>query len=320
MSDRLFIVGPGRMGLALGHALWQTETVESLVYCGRRPEPPSHPLFTQGKARYVFGLERPPDDVTALILAVPDDILSEIAVALSGHGKAPTGASVFHLSGALGTDPLAPLHAQGYPVGTIHPFQTVAHPITGADLLPGSYFAISGEPQALSTARRMVAALGSRSFTVPVSQRPFYHVAGVFASNYLLAVLSAASRFLDRAGIPEDEAMEALLPLVRGTLRNLEELGARQALTGPVARGDAETVHLHLRMLEGRDRSLYAALGRELLEALRPAGLNADVAEQMEDLFERLEEPRARGMEGGGGERPAASDGVPRPQEEGGPS
>jgi len=290
------------MGLALGYALWQTEILDSLVYCGRRPEPPSHPLFIQGKARYVFGLERPPGDVTSIILAVPDDTLSEIAVALSGHGEAPPGASAFHLSGALDTDPLAPLHSQGYSVGTMHPFQTVAHPITGADLLPGSYFAISGEPQALAAARRIVAALGSRSFTVPVSQRPYYHIAGVFASNYLLAVLSAASRFLDRAGIPEEEAFDALLPLVRGTLRNLEDLGGHHALTGPVARGDAETVHLHLRMLEGRDRRLYAALGRELLEALRPAGLDADIAEQLQELFERRGEPRARGTEGGGGE------------------
>lgn len=290
MSENLFIVGPGRMGLALGYALWQAETVDSLVYCGRRPEPPSHPLFTQGNARYVFGLEGPPDDVTSVILAVPDDALSEIAMALAGHGEAPRGAAAFHLSGALGTDPLAPLHARGYSVGTLHPFQTVANPITGADLLPGSYFAISGEPQALSAARRILAALGSRGFTVPVSQRPYYHMAGVFASNYLLAVLSVAARFLDRAGIPEEDAFDAVLPLVKGTLRNLEDLGARQALTGPVARGDVETVHLHLRMLEGRDRRLYAALGRELLEALRPSDPDPEVIEQLEELFEHREE------------------------------
>lgn len=286
MSESLFVVGPGRMGLALGYALWQAEVLDSLVYSGRRPEPPSHPLFIQGSARYVFGLERPPDDVTAVILAVPDDSLSEIAVALSGHGDAPNGASAFHLSGALGTDPLAPLHARGYSVGTLHPFQTVAHPITGADLLPGSYFAISGEPQALTTARRLLSALGSKGFTVPVSQRPNYHVAGVFASNYLLAVLSVAARFLDRAGISEEEAVEAVLPLVKGTLQNLEDLGARHALTGPVARGDVETVNLHLRMLQGRDRTLYAALGRELLEALRPTELDEGVAEALEKLFE----------------------------------
>lgn len=288
MSERLFVVGPGRMGLALGYALWQTGRLDSLVYCGRRPDPPSHPLFIQGHARYVFGLERPEPETTAVILAVPDDHLTELAVAVSGQGDAPGGASAFHLSGALGTDPLAPLHARGYSVGTIHPFQTVAHPITGADLLPGSYFALSGEPTALATARRLVNALGSKWVAIPVSQRPIYHLAGVFASNYFLALLSAASRFLGRAGVSDEDVVDMLLPLVRGTLRNLEDLGALQALTGPVARGDAETVHLHLRMLEGHDRELYAVLGQELLEELRPAALSDDAAQAMSELFQRL--------------------------------
>lgn len=295
MSENLFIVGPGRMGLALGYALWQTDTVESLIYCGRRPEPPSHPLFIQGNARYVFGLERPPEDVTSVILAVPDDTLTEIAMAVAGHGEAPGGASAFHLSGALGTDPLAPLHARGYSVGTLHPFQTVAHPITGADLLPGSYFALSGQPRALSAARRILNALGSPWVTVPVAQRPHYHVAGVFASNYLLALLAIAARYLTRAGVSDSEAVDMLLPLARGTLRNLEELGAPQALTGPVVRGDEETIHLHLRMLEGRDRELYGDLGRELLASLRPPDMDDDRAVELADLLGHWDGPDRRG-------------------------
>ena len=286
MSEDLFFVGPGRMGLALGYALWQCEAVGSLTYCGRRPEPPSHPLFTQGNAGYVFGLERPPEGTTAVILSVPDEMLSEIATALAGHGRAPGGTAAFHLSGAQGTDPLGPLHARGYAVGTLHPFQTVAHPITGADLLPGSCFALSGEPQALSVGRRILNALGSHALTVPVARRPLYHAAGVFASNYLLSILQVAARLLGRAGVSDDEALDALLPLVRGTLKNVEDLGLYQALTGPVARGGVETVHLHLRMLESRERRLYAELGRELLASARPPDLDADVVEQLLELFE----------------------------------
>ena len=78
MTDRLMIVGPGRAGLALGYALWQAEALESLTYCGRRAEPPAHPLFIEGPARYCFGLERPEAGTTALLLAVPDDVLPEM--------------------------------------------------------------------------------------------------------------------------------------------------------------------------------------------------------------------------------------------------
>lgn len=290
MSENLFFVGPGRLGLALGYALWQRDAVGSIVYCGRRPEPPSHPLFIQGSARYVFGLERPPDGTTAVFLSVPDDTLPEMATALAGQGQAPAGASAFHLSGALGTDPLAPLHARGYSVGTLHPLQTVAHPITGADLLPGSSFALSGEPEALSVARRILSVLGSPALTVPVSQRPLYHAAGVFASNYVLAVIAAAARMLTRTGLSEEEALRAILPLVRGALDNLEALGADQALTGPVARGDFETLQLHLRVLEPEERTLYRELGRELLRSFPLSDLDDDVVRELRELFERKDE------------------------------
>ena len=66
MNDRLMIVGPGKLGLALGYALWQADGVDGLEYHGRRPEPPSHPLFTQGVARYVYGLERPSSGTTGV--------------------------------------------------------------------------------------------------------------------------------------------------------------------------------------------------------------------------------------------------------------
>lgn len=290
MSENLFFVGPGRLGLALGYALWQREGVGSIVYCGRRPEPPSHPLFIQGNARYVFGLERPPKGTTAVFLSVPDETLPEMATALAGQGDAPGGAAAFHLSGALGTDPLAPLHARGYSVGTMHPLQTVAHPITGADLLPGSSFAVSGEREAMAAARRILSTLGSRALTVPVSQRPLYHAAGVFASNYVLAVIGAAARMLGRAGLGEGEALEAILPLVRGALDNLEELGPDQALTGPLARGDLETVELHFRVLEGEEQALYAELGRELLRSFPLSELDDDVADQLRERFERKED------------------------------
>lgn len=286
MSENLFFVGPGRLGLALGYALWQRDGVGSLVYCGRHPDPPSHPLFTQGNARYIFGLERPPGGTTAVILSVPDDALPEVATALARRGEAPGGTAALHLSGALSTDPLAPLHARGYAVGTLHPLQTVAHPITGADLLPGSHFAVSGEPQALSATRRILNALGSPSFSVPVTRKPLYHVAGVLASNYVQALLGAASGLLVRAGVPEEDALPALLPLARGAIENLDRHGPRQALTGPVARGDLETVQLHLRTLSPDERKLYAKLGREILERFPLPELDDDVREQLAGLFE----------------------------------
>ena len=287
MDESLFIVGPGRMGLALGYALSRAGAVRDLTICGRRPDPPPHPLFIDGTARYVFGIELPEAGTTGVLLAVHDEILPEIAATLAAQGPAPPGCAAFHLSGAFGTDPLAPLVDVGYAVGTLHPLQTVADPVLGAELLEGITFAISGEPSALSTARRLLDPLGASAIQVPVAKRPLYHAAAVFASNYLAGLLAAAGRLMAQAGVPQDEALGAILPLARGSLENLSRLEPARALTGPLARGDVETVRLHLRTLEPRERSLYASMGLEILALAVEGGLDETVAEELREMLER---------------------------------
>jgi predicted short-subunit dehydrogenase-like oxidoreductase (DUF2520 family) len=288
MKERLFFVGPGRAGLSLGQALVQADAVAELVYCGRRPEPPIHPLFSDGVARYSFGLEPPGVETTAVFLSVPDDALPEMAHALAGQGTAPPGCPAFHLSGALNADVLAPLHARGYAVGTFHVLQSLADPVTAAARIPGSFVSISGEPGAVAAARRLVQHLGSRTLAVPVARRPLYHAAAVLASGEMVSLLALAARLLVRAGVPEEDALPALLPLARGNLDNLERLGLEQALTGPVPRGDVETVRLHLRTLEPRAREVYRLLTLELVDQME-LGLEPEVREALQELLEDRE-------------------------------
>lgn len=196
---------------------------------------------------------------------MPDDVVPEMAHALAGQGEAPAGCAAFHLSGALATEVLAPLHARGYAVGSFHPLQALAHPVSGARRLRGSWVAVTGAPEAVAIARRVAGALEAGTLAIPESRRPLYHAAAVMASNFIPPLLDVACRLLERAGVPHEDALPALLPLVRGTLENLAEHGVSAGLTGPIPRGDVETVGLHLRALEAEDRRLYAALGRELV-------------------------------------------------------
>lgn len=278
MRERLMFFGPGRAGLSVGYALWQTGQIDRLTYCGRRPEPPAHPLFTQGSADYVFGIDWPGEGTTAVILSVPDDALTETAEALAARGQAPDGCSVFHLSGTLSTEPLAALHARGYSVGSLHPMATFGNPVTGADRLADCTFALSGEPEAVARGRSLVSLLGARSIQIPVRSRPAYHAAAVFASNYLATVVLAAARLLQQAGIPEQEAVEALLPIAHGSLEDLRDLSGHRALIGPVVRGDRETLALHLRALDPVDGDLYRTLGKELVRVCVERGLDEDQA------------------------------------------
>lgn len=282
--ERLVFVGPGKVGLALGYALAQADAVGSLTYHGRHEDPPPHPLFGQRLAEYRYGLERPPEGTTAVFLTVPDRALGEMAMALAARGEAPPGCVAFHCSGALGADPLEPLHRRGYSVGTFHPLQAVANSVVGAERLVGSSFALSGSPEALAVARRIVSALGGQGLQVPTTHRPLYHAAAVLASNYVVVLLGEAARLLMAAGTSREEAERALASLARGVLDDVGELGSARSLTGPVRRGDVETVGLHLRILEERDRELYALLGRRALDRVR-GELEPEVAAELERLF-----------------------------------
>jgi predicted short-subunit dehydrogenase-like oxidoreductase (DUF2520 family) len=281
------------MGLALGAALRQADAVDRLLYIGRALEPPPHPLFDPSDpddassvgAEYRSGPLPIPGGTSVLILAVPDSALSDVAFDVSAGGPAPPGCAAFHLSGALSTDVLAPLHNAGYAVGSLHPFQTVADPWLSGDRLIGSAFAIAGEAPAVNTARRLVNELAGIPLIIPATLRPVYHAAAVLASNYVIALLAVAARLLEDAGIESSSVLPALLPLVRGTIDNLEHLGIAAALTGPIPRGDVDTIRLHLARLSPEHRALYSGLGVELLRLAREAGLDERRATEIEFLL-----------------------------------
>lgn len=284
--ERLVIIGPGRLGLALGAALLQADYPLSLRYHGRHPDPPGHPLFTEDRAEYRYGLEVPPPGTTAVLLTVPDDMLREVAEALAARGAPPVGTPVLHCSGALGGEPLQALHDRGYRAGTLHPLQAIANPVTGAQRLLGASFALSGEPEALAVAKRIVAALGGRGIQVPTVRRPLYHAAAVMASNYLVVLLRTAARLLEEAGAGPEESEVAILALAQGALNNVSDYGLRGALTGPVSRGDADVVSLHLRTLEQDDAALYAELGARALE-MSAVHLPQEVIAAIYELFRK---------------------------------
>ena len=276
------------MGLALGAALRQVRAVERLIFLGRAMEPPPHPLFDGvGAAEYRFGAQPVPAGTNILILAVPDARLAEVAYDLSRPGAGPPGCVALHLAGALSTEALAPLHSVGYPVGSLHPLQAIADPWHSGDRLIGAAYALAGEPAAVNAARRLVNALEGLALVIPPQARPLYHASAVVASNYLIALLAFSVRLMMETGVSESDAIEALIPLMKGTLDNLDQLGVAHALTGPLARGDADTVRLHLTRLSSSDRKLYCGLGLELLRVARAAGLPADKADELEALLER---------------------------------
>ncbi len=144
----------------------------------------------------------------------------------------------------------------------MHPLQSLPSVDVGVARLAGSWCAVDGPP----LVERLATVLGLQPFRVGDDQRATYHAAATIASNHLVALIGQVERLADAAGVP----VEALLPLVRATLDNVDELGPERALTGPVARGDVDTVLRHLDALPDDERAAYRALAEQARRLARP--------------------------------------------------
>jgi len=210
-----------------------------------------------------------------LFLAVPDSVVSEMAGRVAAMAP-PQDLAVVHLSGALGLDVLDALAEN--PRGSFHPLQSFPFP-RDPSAFRGITVAVDATAPAL---RRRLAALarrlGARPKDVHDDQRVRYHAAAVFASNFVDVVVAEGVRLLGEIGWSEEEATRALLPLVDGAVANIHKRGTVAALTGPIRRGDADTVRRHLEAVDNPD--LYRMLGLVALDIASKAGLDPAAAER----------------------------------------
>ncbi|HDJ27978.1 MAG TPA: DUF2520 domain-containing protein [Proteobacteria bacterium] len=154
----------------------------------------------------------------------------------------------------------------------------MADPAAALRVLPGSYFCFEGDEAAYPLAGRLVAALEGRMLRIAATDKPLYHAAAVVASNFFIALESLAISMLEQVGIGEEDAREMLLPLIRGSLENLALKGPVDALTGPIVRGDHQTIAGHLQVLEQKmpiQVEMYKFLARLNVElAARKSGVS----------------------------------------------
>lgn len=243
MIRRLRVIGPGRAGRSLAIALRRTGW--DVVGILGRADDVSAAL----------------DDTDVLVLAVPDGSIAEVAATVMPD-LGPDAAVVVHLAGSLGLDVLAP-HER---VAALHPLVSMPSPELGAErLAAGAWFAVAGDP----VAQHMVDDLGGRSFSVADADRAAYHAAAAVASNHLVALIGQVERIAASIGVPP----EVYLDIAAGSLAGAGELGAAAALTGPVARGDWETVRRHLEAIDLSEREAYLAMAAAARRLVDGTGL-----------------------------------------------
>jgi predicted short-subunit dehydrogenase-like oxidoreductase (DUF2520 family) len=231
-----------------------------------------------------------------VFLTVPDGAVANVAAEIAAlDSDVPSTVSFIHTSGALGLAALDALRKR-HDVGSFHPLRSFPEPLA-PDAFKGIVVAVDASNQAL---RRRLAALArdlhARSRHVDDSRRAEYHAAAVFASNYVVALLGVAVGMLEEIGWSEADAVKGLTGLAQGALRNVAKQGPTAALTGPIRRGDADTVARHIEALSGaaqgagestRRADLYRMLGAIALEIAREAGLEPAAAERVRRALTR---------------------------------
>jgi predicted short-subunit dehydrogenase-like oxidoreductase (DUF2520 family) len=249
------IVGCGRVGGAIGLALQRAGYTVAAAWSRSR--------VGRQRAHRILDVPVLADaaEVAAagniVVVAVPDDAIQE-ATEQMASGVRPRD-HVFHTSGGTSVVALAAARDAGARIASMHPLQSVPDAVRGADALHGAAVAVTCAPEDRLDFFRLSRAWGGRPFLLPDEAKPRYHAAAVFASNFVVSCAWAATALLRDIGVRD--ATVILAPLLQATVENVVARGPDKAITGPIARGDTETIRRHVEAL--------AAAEPEVLEAYR---------------------------------------------------
>ena len=221
-----------------------------------------------------------------VFITTPDNAIEPVVSRLVFH----LGQSVVHCSGADSVQSLKTAQDAGAMAGSIHPLQTFASTEQALKNLPGSTFALEATEPLLGVLKEITAALEGYWIELDAADKVAYHAAAVIASNYLVTLVKLATDLWQSFGVPPATATRALLPLIKGTVHNIETVGLPNCLTGPIARGDTGTITKHLETLKTAAPSLLSAY-RELGLATIPVALskgkiNSQQAKELKSLLE----------------------------------
>jgi predicted short-subunit dehydrogenase-like oxidoreductase (DUF2520 family) len=286
MTKTFSIVGAGRLGTTLAAALvrrgWKLEAIVDRDVGAAR------------EARRIIGAGRASTALAAaakargtVLIAVPDDAIARAAAGLARAGGSWEERDVIHTSGLLPSSVLVPLVRRCASAASLHPAQSFPRKDLPASVFKGITWGIEGDAAAAGAGSEIARSLGGHVLLLAAKDKPLYHAACTLASNALVALEFTAVQVLKEAGVDEDAALRTLMPLVQGTLQNVKSLGLEKALTGPVLRGDVETVRRHLRALGGDPaaRRVYRALGEQTLRLAEAKGIPSEKVRALKRLL-----------------------------------
>jgi predicted short-subunit dehydrogenase-like oxidoreductase (DUF2520 family) len=266
MTDKplISVLGIGALGNTLAHSLTDSGFKIKSIYSRSAKESLSPTLRDLHRGSVPINTDELGD---ILFITTPDDHISTISAKLIDIQGNWTGKGVVHCSGALFSDELNVINKRGALTASFHPLQTFSKK-SSANTFQDIHISIEGDDELLVLLENLAHHLGASIIRVTKEQKRALHIAAVFVSNYLVTLMSAGESVLNNAGLDDLKVLE---PLIHKTLQNSIRDGASNSLTGPIARGDVQTITSHLHFLEKNNEilSLYKALGLKTLDAVK---------------------------------------------------
>ncbi|HUV75315.1 MAG TPA: DUF2520 domain-containing protein [Dehalococcoidales bacterium] len=281
---KIGFIGAGTVGTALAQLL--SKKGYTVVAVSSRSQKSAKKLAASVDNCTVTDNQGVANTAELVFITTPDDTIASVASQVKWH----PGQSVVHCSGAASTDILEPARKSGARVGAFHPLQAFASAEQAVENIPSTTFAVEAEEPLLSTLKDMATAVGGHWIELKASDKVIYHAAAVIASNYLVTLVKLATDLWQTFSVPPDKATQALLPLLRGTLTNIDTVGIPECLTGPIARGDTGTIKQHLDALSKVAPNLvstYKELGRQTIPiAIAKGKINEQQARELKVMLE----------------------------------
>lgn len=286
-SPEVTIIGVGGLGQSLARALSKANiSVKSLF---NRTTDKAQNLAADLDTSIAGSF---PENINQLgnfiFITVTDNAIKEIVNRLSTLSDDFRDRIVVHCSGNESAELLGDLKSKGAATASFHPLQTFtdqSNPATFENI----FFSLQGDESAFPDLKHIAQKLGAQTLEVNAEQKSHLHAAAVLASNYLNTLLNASVETASLSGLPSNKAKQALLPLVKTTLQNIEHQSFEEALSGPIKRGDVATVEKHLKLLQGQPDllNLYRELGYKTVRlAQRSQSIDDATAEKMLNLLE----------------------------------
>lgn len=258
------IVGAGTVGRSIAHALFYSRVKIEGIYSDKGKSAAKLAKIIHCNNYGILNEQSSLSDI--VIIAVPDKNIKNVAGVISKNLNKVRNRIIFHTSGALDSEILSEVKKKGAVCASFHPLQTFSRSKKLTSMM-GIWCAVEGDRRAISVAHELGKALRANIFTISKKDKPLYHATAVFASNYLTTILSIVEELSAYIRIPKKKIWKIYSPLILQTVLNTFNSSPAEALTGPIVRGDTETIKKHIKALSTPSLKhlamLYSVLGIE---------------------------------------------------------